>query len=511
MKKVNTSKKVKTLEDLVQIIKREKKKGKKIILSHGVFDLLHPGHIRHFETAKNMADVLVVTITMDEFVNKGPGRPAFNHRLRAESIAALECVDYVVVNKWPTSVETIRRLKPDIYIKGSDYKNREDDVTGKIFDEEKAVKSVGGKIEFTDEITFSSSQILNRHFSVYPKEADIFLKRFKKEYSSEYIVGILKGLVNARVLVVGDVIIDEYLYCSGMGKPAKADIISTKYLKEEKFTGGVLAVAKHIANFCKEVHIVSSLGGQNNYKNFIMNNLSGNITSKFFYRRDVPTVVKKRYLNPSFLSKTFEINFIDDTEISGPIAKEVCAYLGKVIKRYDVVIAADFGHGFINNDVVEHLCKHAKFLAVNTQTNSANMGYNLITKYSRADFICIDEPEIRLAMHSKFGKIENLILHLSKKLKCRKIIITRGHMGAMVYDSGEGFHSIPVFSKEIVDRVGAGDAFLSITSPLVARGDPLKSIGVIGNTVGALAVLIVGNKTSIEPVPLYKFIKSLLK
>jgi len=511
MKDKNTLHKVKEFDELIEIIKSKKKSGKKVILSHGVFDLLHPGHIRHFESAKNMADMLVVTVTQDKFVNKGPGRPVFNHRLRAESIAALECVDFVAVNKWPTAVETILRLKPDLYVKGSDYRKQEDDITGKIVDEEEAVRSVGGKLAFTDEMTFSSSQILNMHFSVYPKEADMFLKKFKKEHSSESLINILKGVGDLKVLVVGDVIIDEYLYCVGMGKPAKDDIISTKYLREEKFTGGALAVAKHVANFCKEVHIVSAIGSHNNYHDFIVKNLKANISTKFFLRDDVPTVVKKRYLNPAFLSKTFEINYIEDREIPEAMANEVCAYLDAIISEYDLVIAADFGHGFINGQVVKKLCTRSKFLSVNTQTNSANMGYNLITKYSRADFVCIDEPEIRLAMHSKFGKIEDLIDTLSKQLDCGKIIVTRGHRGAMAYEEGKGFSSIPVFSKQIVDRVGAGDAFLSVTSPIVQKGCPLNLVGFIGNAVGALAVLIVGNRNSVEQVPLFKFIRSLLK
>lgn len=511
MSMIDTTKKILELDELIKIIKDKKRSGKKIALCHGVFDLMHPGHIKHLEAAKKLADILVVTVTEDEYVNKGPGRPVFNHRLRTESLSAIQCVDYVAVNKWPTAVETIKCLKPDYYIKGGEYKIREDDVTGKINDEEEAVKSVKGKVVFTEELTFSSSEILNQHFNVYPKETDVFLRGFRKRYSADDIIKILKSVNAVKTLVIGDIIIDEYAYCVGMGKPAKADIISAKYLREERFTGGILAVAKHAANFCREVHLVSVLGGRNNYEGFINNNLLPNITTKFFKREDVPTVVKKRYLNPSFLTKTFEINFLDDKEMPEGLTGKIKAYINKIIRNYDLVIVADFGHGFINEELVKTISKKAKYLSVNTQANSANMGYNLITKYPRADYICIDEPEIRLALQSKFGKVEDLIIALSKKMKCGKIIVTRGHLGATVYDKKNGFHDIPVFSKEIVDRLGAGDAFLSVTSPVVAKGHPLEAVGFIGNAVGALAVMIVGNKTPVEPVPLYKFIKTLLK
>ena len=142
--------------------------GAKIAHCHGVFDLLHLGHIRHFQEAKRMGEVLVVTLTPDRYVNKGPNRPAFGEDHRAESIAALDCVDFVAINKWPTAEKTIRIVKPDFYVKGSDYREPSDDRTGGIILEEEAVRSVGGQIAFTDDITFSSSGLINRHHRVAP-------------------------------------------------------------------------------------------------------------------------------------------------------------------------------------------------------------------------------------------------------------------------------------------------------------------------------------------------------
>ena len=83
------NKKIKNLEDLKTVVADLKAKGKKIVHCHGVFDLLHLGHIKHFEEAKTLGDVLVVTITPDEFVNKGPNRPAFTTLLRLEALALL--------------------------------------------------------------------------------------------------------------------------------------------------------------------------------------------------------------------------------------------------------------------------------------------------------------------------------------------------------------------------------------------------------------------------------------
>jgi len=507
----DVSQKIKTLDELAQIIQNLKREGKTIVHCHGVFDLLHPGHIRHFEAAKREGDVLIVTMTQDQHVNKGPGRPVFNQCLRAESIAALQCVDYVALNEWPTAVETIRKLKPNVYVKGSEYARREDDLTGKIYEEEKAITSIGGRIHFTDDITFSSTRLLNAYFNVYPEEVEGFLEEFRRNHSPEDIITRLKDLRKLKVLVIGDAIIDEYHYCAVMGKAPKANIITTKYVGEEAFAGGALAAANHVAGFCKDVHLVTCLGTQDSREDFIRAHLKTNIQAKFFYREDTPTVLKRRFVDPAFLSKMFEVCFLDDRDLPEPLAQEACRYLERNIQDYDLVMVADFGHGFIELNIVDVLCEKARFLAINAQTNSANTGFNLITKYPRADYICIDEPEIRLATHDKYGNLKDLIVRVAKQLECKRIAVTRGHLGSVTFTPEESFFEIPVFSKQVIDTMGAGDAYLSITSPCVAAGNPMQVVGFIGNAVGALAVLIIGNKSSVEPTPLFKFITALLK
>lgn len=504
--------KIKTINELSSILKKLKKEGKRIAHCHGCFDLLHPGHLKHFQAAKKKADVLIVTLTKDEYVNKGPGRPVFNHHLRAESIAALECVDYVAINDWPTAIETIKLLKPHFYVKGSDYADRSNDLTGKIYEEEEAVKSIGGLIHFTDEVSFSSTSLINTFLSPYPQEAKEFFHVFKKKYSAVDIIGRLKAVEDLKVLVIGDIIIDEYHYCSGMGKSAKDNIIATKFSNEEIFAGGVLAAANHIAGFCKDVTLISCVGLKNNYEDFVTGHLKANIKQEFYFRQDVPTVVKRRFVDPAFLTKLFEVCYLEDSLLMPKeIEEKICESLNRNLKHFDLVLVTDFGHGMITPRIIKLLSEKAKFLAVNVQTNSANLGYNLITKLHRADFICIDEPELRLACHDKTSNIEHLITDVAKRINCDKIIITRGHKGSLVYSAKGGFEQIPVFSKDVVDRIGAGDAFFSIAAPCVCKNNPMEAVGFIGNAVGAIKVLIVGNRSAVEPVPLYKYITTLLK
>ena len=154
--------KIKNVIELEEIVKRLKRAGERIVLCHGCFDLMHPGHIKYFQAAKKMGDILVVTVTPDIYVDKGPDRPVFNQSLRADSIAALECVDYVAINKWPTAEETLKLLKPHIYVKGQEFESLQDK-TGKLQKELKILKEIGAEMKFTHEIVFSSTELLEKY------------------------------------------------------------------------------------------------------------------------------------------------------------------------------------------------------------------------------------------------------------------------------------------------------------------------------------------------------------
>ncbi len=502
--------KIRRLQELPKILEVLRREGKTIVHCHGVFDLLHPGHIRHFEAAKRHGDVLVATITPDTFVAKGPGRPVFNQRLRAESVAALGCVDFVAVNEWSTAVETIKLLRPHVYAKGSDYQDRDRDLTRAIFHEEEAVREVGGKIAFTSELSFSSTELLNQFYNVYPEEARQFLELFKQRHSAEAVINYLRSLAEMKVLAIGEAIIDEYHYCQPVGKSPKESIVSTRHLREESFPGGVLACANHVAGFCREVHVVTCLGEKESREAFVRENLRPNITAKFFYLPGASTIVKRRFVWEPFLIKMFEICFMDDTDLPAEAEDELLNYLGEVLPRYDLVFVSDYGHGFLGHRTISALSEGARFLAVNTQANSANLGFNLITKYPRADYVCIDEPEIRLAMHDRWTPVGDLAVKVRGLLGARAIAVTRGHLGSLTSGGDGSVWDIPVFSREIVDRMGAGDAYLSITAPCVAAGASMDLVGFIGNAVGALAVRIVGNRSPVEPIPLFKFLTALL-
>ncbi len=170
----NARDKIKSIDELASLAASFQAQGRNVVLAHGVFDLVHLGHVRHLEAAAREGDLLFVTVTADEFVNKGPGRPVFPQQFRAEMLAALECVDWVGISRWGSAEEVISRLKPLTYVKGSDYQNEEEDLTGRIVSEREAVERHGGRIVYTDDLTFSSSNLLNEHFSSLSPEVQTF-------------------------------------------------------------------------------------------------------------------------------------------------------------------------------------------------------------------------------------------------------------------------------------------------------------------------------------------------
>lgn len=483
--------------------------GKRVVLCHGVFDLMHPGHVLHLKAARQHGDVLIVTVTPDRFVNKGPGRPVFPQRLRVETIAALECVDHVAVNEWPTAVETIERLRPHVYAKGSDYADASADVTGGIVAEEAAVKAVGGRLLFTDEESFSSSGLINRFFSHLSPAAETFLRDFRRRHSSQRVIDALNSVARVRVLVIGEAILDEYCYCEPLGKSPKETIIAARFESEERFAGGSLAVANHIAGFCEQVTLVTCLGADPRSQEFIRSRMRSNLRLVSLDGRARPLITKRRYLESTFLTKMFEVQCLDDRPISHDLEQELLEVLVARLPEHDLIVVADFGHGLLTERVRNELCGR-RYLAVNTQTNSANLGFNPPTKYARADYLCVHEGEIRLALRVPYGDVHALARQLRDQLGALRLMVTRGPNGSLLVSADGSICETPALAVRVLDRTGAGDAFFALTAPCAYVGVPEEVLGFVGNCAGALAVETVCNREPIDPVVLKRFITHLL-
>lgn len=496
--------------ELIKKVLLLKKNKKKISHCHGVFDLLHWGHIKHFEEAKSLSDILIVTITTDKYVNKGPNRPFYNELQRIEAIAALKFVDYVYLNDESSSTNVIKLIKPNYYCKGPDYKNFKDDITNKIKSEHLLVKKFGGKLYISKAPTFSSSSILNKYFNTLNKNQKKNIILIKKNTSLNMVKDIFKRIQKLKVLVIGELIIDEYNFCDAVGKSGKDPIMVFKDLYTERYIGGAGAVANHLSSFCDKIDFLTTIGTDKNQEKFIKKNFKKNINLKLIYKKNSPTITKKRIIDKTSNNKAFGIYKFEDEELSQQNKKKFINYLKEPKKKYDLILVSDFGHGFIDNDLAIQIRKSKKFISANAQLNSSNKGYHNLNKYKSVDCMVINEAELRYELRDNTNKVELLMKKLKSKLKVANLIVTRGSKG-VIFLKKDKYHYCEAFSTKVVDKVGAGDSLLSMISLCIKSKVDINLSLLLSSLVAAYNVENIGNSKIIEKEHLLKTISHIIK
>jgi bifunctional ADP-heptose synthase (sugar kinase/adenylyltransferase) len=295
-----------------------------------------------------------------------------------------------------------------------------------------------------------------------------------------------------------------------MGKAGKEPILAARYVSEEKFVGGSLAVANHVAAVSDNVTLQTILGSEDSHEDFIRERMNGNVELSFLTMPGAPTIVKRRYIEIYPLQKLFELYVASHSAAEQRVSGLLAAALADSLPEFDVVIVADYGHGMIDEEVVNVLCDRARFLAINTQMNADNRGFNTVSKYHRADYISVSETEIRLEARSRQRDLREIVADVAERLSCASVLVTRGGQGCLYYQRDEGFCDIPALTTHVVDRVGAGDAVLAVTALCAAQAAPAELVGAIGNAVGAQAVAAVGNSAAFDPGLLLREFAALL-
>ncbi|MEM6794616.1 MAG: PfkB family carbohydrate kinase [Acidobacteriota bacterium] len=501
--------KVLDFELLEATIRELQAEGASVALCHGVFDLLHVGHLRYLKGAARLADRVVVTLTPDRHVDKGPYRPAFDEQLRLEALAALEAVDFVALNLWPTAEETLRRLRPDVYVKGAEFRERGADPTGKMELERRVAAEVGTRVEFIDDLVFSSSQLINRHVPVYPPEVSGYLERVRRRSSHPEAAALLDRLRDLRVLVVGDAIVDEYVYVDTLGKASKDPALAVRQLSEERFAGGAVAVANHVAAFGCRVDFLGPVG-EDPRADFLRSSFAEAARGHLIERRG-PTVTKRRFVDAYSSNKLLSVYEMDPAPPDRELVRSMSERLRELASGVDLVICADYGHGAIPQELLEPLCALPAFLAVNTQANAGNRGFHTVTRYGRADLVCLAEHEIRLETRDSEGELRPMMSRLAARLGSRLLIVTRGKRGSLALDSEGRFHEAPALASRVVDRIGAGDAFFSLAALAAQAGARPELVSLLGNAAGAQGVEIVGNRHALDAGALRKRLKAMLQ
>ena len=455
---------------------RERHRGARIVLCHGAFDLVHMGHLIHFDEARSLGDLLVVTITADAYITKKRS-VSFGQEYRARQLAALQVVDYVSIIDEPSAVTPIETLHPDVYVKGPEYANLVLDRSANIFREKAIVESYGGRIHFTTGETFSSTKL--SHFLLASPEAAqgnpllrndrvLFRDLSSLGFTLDDLKGFLAAAAKLRVCLLGETIIDEWVDVTVTNLSIKSRCVAGLETARSRQIGGAGVIALHLAGFVEHVHCVTNGLSEPLPPNVCVTRLADDL------------IVKTRFVDRDngyrlFESKSPDLQRVDRDRLPD-------------FDDYDVVLVADFGHGLLDaSDINARIAGRSRaFVSAMVQVNSSNYGYNLPTKYAGADYYSINRTEAELCLRERGLPLPSIVDRMFSMLQPRALSVTDGEHGVMVRRADDVFE-LPTLSTSVVDTIGCGDAYFALSSLAAAIGCPIRIVALAGS-IGAAAV-----------------------
>lgn len=483
--------KIKTRDELIKVIGK-RPRGKKVIMCHGVFDIVHPGHVRHLIYAKSKADLLIASLTCDAHVSKAQFRPYVPEELRALNLAALEAVDYVIIDRQPTPLDNIKYLQPDYFAKGYEYVSA--GVHPKTQEELEIIEAYGGEIIFTPgDIVYSSSAFIEMF---PPKIASDKLAILMESEGIDF--NTLRAAVEAfkgiRIHVVGDTIVDSYTYGTMVGGLTKTPTISIKYEKQVDFVGGAAVVSKHLQTAGAQVKF-STILGEDPLKDFVLKDLQSlGVECDYVSDKTRPTTQKHSFIANNY--NLLKVDYLDNSSISDKILERFVASISA--SHADAIVFSDFRHGIFNHQTIPHLVNGIPEHMLRIADSQVASRWGNITEFQGFDLITPNEREIRFALGDQDSVIRPLALKLYNKANCKYLILKLGERGIISYRSGStedprAFFTVDNFVDKLVDAVGAGDALLAYSTLALIATKSIVIASILGSVAAALTCEVSGN------------------
>ncbi len=495
---------------LIKLI--QKNKNKKIVLCHGVFDLVHYGHIMHFKKAKELGDILIVSITKDIFIKKGINRPVFNELQRSKYLSEIKIIDYIYVCESRSAADSIKLIKPSYYVKGPDYKHNASDETKKIYLEKKLVEKFKGKIFYTDDQKFSSSNIINQKnlLNLNYKQEE-YIKKIKSKFGYKYIQNQIEKFSKTKILIVGELIFDEYCFGNIIGKSGKEPHLVLKENFTELYVGGSGAIARNISSFVKNVQLIAPFGDEAFLKQALKKNFDKNIFKNFLKpKKNFSSIIKKRFIDEISSYKMFGSYLIPERP-EKQFSNKLISKIKSKLPTTDMIIVCDYGHDFLEKKSASFISNIKKFKSLNTQINSSNLGYHSLNNYKNFDLVIINESELRQELREERLDVAKLAKLLINQKNIKNLVVTHGKNGVTLFKKNQKFLHCPAFVEHSLDKVGAGDAMLSMVSiSLMHNLDP-EIVLFLGSIAAAINVKNVGNKVPVNLQELSRIIKFCLE
>ncbi len=491
----NPAKKIKDFKDIPDLVTDLLRANPyKIGLCHGCFDILHSGHIHLFQQAKEHCDLLFVTITGDACIIK-PNK-INNEVTRAKMLSAIEYVDYVaIVPSDITGVSAIQAIRPQFYFKGDDT----DCETEAVKTETSIMETNGGQVIYLE--TRQSVSSIGLSLTDEQRETINTMRQSN-------IIKDIDSFSDIELMLVGETIVDDYVYVKCLDKAPKTSILAVKPGKKyERSLGATALSARILSNFCQRINLHTA------YDAYIP------------IQTPHPTILRTDYR----VSKMpIKLRYIDESlpeHIGVNVMFEVCdgdaalnteqdqALRASLLATDKPIFVMDFGHGLISKNILTCLMYIGNWIGIVCQTNESNLGFNLAAKYwDIANYLCIDEYELRLAVCDDTADIKTVMSSFYSFMTRSNVIlaVTSGADGVYLMQNDK-FIKSPVMPAKVLDRIGAGDAFFALSALAAYKGLPLETIGFLGNIAGAIKVSYVGTGLTITKENYTSYIKRLLK
>lgn len=494
------SRKVCTFERLISLRAEARDAGRTVVHCHGCFDVVHPGHIRHLQYARTLGDMLVVTVSADSHVNKGVDRPLIPDELRAASLAALECVDWVYVNPQPTAVELLEALKPDVYVKGAEYEKNQDP---RFVAERQTVINHGGRVVFSSgDVVYSSTALIGSLESLDAFNGEK-LARFRTSYglSGSRLQELMHRIRGQRVLVIGDYLLDRYHFCEAATVASEAPVMTLRLVGRRDYDGGAAVIASHLAALGASPVLVSSLPSDGQSSEIQLRLRAAGVNVEALERgRQITT--KHRYL-----VDTQKLMKLDDGAPAPLDSTEAAALAERIIALADgaaAVIFADFGYGLVTdgllNRILGPLRRKVPILAAAVSGHRSSL-----TRFIGADLICATEQEVRDSLADLTSGLTAVASKLLSAVEARQLIVTLGKQGLVVCDQHRPSRSdeawerrlrseyVPSLAGRPVDPLGCGDALLATATAALAAGGSVQAAALLGSMAAAAHAQELGN------------------
>jgi rfaE bifunctional protein kinase chain/domain len=483
--------KIKTAEELKSLLGARPRK-RKVIMCHGVFDVVHPGHVRHLLYAKTKADVLVASLTADRHISKGQNRPHVPQELRALNLAAFETVDYVIIDKNATPLDNLKLLQPDFFAKGYEYTAA--GLPPKTQEEVAVLAEYGGEMIFTPgDIVYSSTRLIDlAPPSIRSEKLLTYMDSEKLTFQA--LRDALGQLGKYRVHVVGDTIVDSYTQTAMIGGQAKTPTMSVLYERRDDYIGGAAVVAEHLRAAGASVTF-STVLGDDHFKDFVLAGLKERgVDCRAVIDRTRPTTQKNAIVAGGY--RLLKIDTLDNRSISDNIVAQLAKTVQEV--QSDAVVFSDFRHGIFNRRTIPALVGAIPAGRLKVADSQVASRWGNITEFKGFDLITPNEREARFALADQDSGIRPLASSLYDAAQCKTLILKLGERGVLTcrsadHESLDSFIVIDSFVDRVVDAVGAGDALLAYATlaKLATRSDAIATI--LGSLAAACECEVDGN------------------